>query len=95
MTSETFGLPGSSRGSLDTQAARVRDQFFQSLATDKDQAAGLDEWLSSVGAGKGEAGTIGSLSRLLPNTLGHKELADAAEAGFLDEELLETLVLGS
>jgi hypothetical protein len=90
-TSETFGLPGSSCGSLDSQAARVRDQFFQSLVTEKDQAAGLDVWLSSVRVGKGEAETIGSLSRLLPNTLAHKEFADESDSGFLDEELLEIL----
>ena len=41
--------------------------------------------------GKSEAETIGSLSRLFTNTLGHKELADEAEAGILDEELLEIL----
>jgi hypothetical protein len=48
-----------------------------------------------VRVGKGEAETIGSLSRLLTNTLSHKELADEAEAGFLDAELLEMLALTS
>jgi hypothetical protein len=95
MTSETFGLPGSSCGSLDSQAARVRDQFFQLLATEKDQPAGLDGWLSSVRVGKGEAETIGSRLRLSTNTLAHKELADEAETGFLDKELLEMLALTS
>jgi hypothetical protein len=75
--------------------ARVRDQFFQSLATDKDHAVVLDRWLSSARVGKREAETIGSLSRLLTDTLGHNELADEAEAGFLDEELLEMLALTS
>jgi hypothetical protein len=80
---------------LDSLAARVRDQFFQLLATEKDQAAGLDGWLGSVRVGKREAETTGSLSRLLTNTLGHKGLADEAETGFLDEELLEILALTS
>ena len=47
MTSETLGLPGSSYGSVDCQATRVRDQLFQSLATEKDQADDFDGWLSS------------------------------------------------
>jgi hypothetical protein len=95
LTSETFGPFGSSRESLENRTVRVRDQFFQLLATEKDQAIDLDGWLSSVRVGKGEAETIGSLSRLLTNTLGHKELAEEAETGFLDEELFEVLAMTS
>jgi hypothetical protein len=95
LTSATFGLPGSSYGSFDSQAARVRDQLFRLLATEKDQAAGLDGWLNSGRVSKGEAETIGSLSKLSTDTLGHRELADNAEAGLLDEELLEILALTS
>ena len=95
LTIEDHAPGDSSLDNRDSRVARVRDQFFQSLATDKDHAVVLDRWLSSARVGKREAETIGSLSRLLTDTLGHNELADEAEAGFLDEELLEMLALTS
>jgi hypothetical protein len=85
----------SSRDQWDARVARACDPFFQSLASEENGSTFVDDLFAGPRYGKHETQPIGSLSRLLAKPGGHKQLTEEAEAGFLDEELLEILALTS
>jgi hypothetical protein len=89
----SLGAPGTRWTPEDTsQATRVRDRFFESLALDEAEAALLESRLNRAEVHDDEAGTLEELDELATFALAAEASSEIEETELDEEELLEVIL---